>query len=152
MTTRPKDIPNAWSCKFQTPTIDLLLADLPKTDRPAFDLAREALAEIDTARETLEWHGIPWRWALRYTTRGSADPFAYLVPDPAAPLLCLPVPGELLRDTEVAKLARTVREGVASGTRVGELVWCHWQLVAKSLVPDLVGFARACLDARATAV
>lgn len=137
----PLPIAQPWSDRFRTPSIDDLLACLPRTLRPATDAARQRLLMNDSLQEHLRWLGI-WRWSLAYEAASGSSPEAYVIPDPRIPRICVP-----LDATAVARLfghpcPAFVRDVVERCATVAGVRWATWDIESKSMVERLLDLLR----------
>ncbi|TVQ62375.1 MAG: hypothetical protein EA378_05515 [Phycisphaerales bacterium] len=150
-----------WSDRFREPSTEELLLGLPKADAEPFHMTRSGLLAIDRCEERLGWEGIPWRWCLSYrivppepeggVTPGapqpSPPPFAYLVPEPAQPKLCVPLPTEIIAALKPRQVAKTVREGILASSPVDGVFWPTWHLQTKTGAEELLALIRFRLEA-----
>lgn len=136
----------AWEDRFHRPALGDLLAELP---RPAAQLASCARAALvaEGAREALAWHGIPWRWSLRYDHASDpARPIAFLVPDPRRLTLVVTVPAGIILDSALLrKSSRFVRDGVLNAPEVDTVRWCTWEVASRSACDEIAALAHATL-------
>lgn len=136
-----------WLDRFKQPTAAALLAELPAQKLGLFETVREKLPETTDAVETLGWHGIPWRWCFAYEVgkkrKGSDElPFAYLIPDPERPRLCLPLEGSVVATVKPRQISKTIREGIVYATRVADVFWTTWDLQSKAGLEDILSLVR----------
>jgi hypothetical protein len=128
----------AWRNQFAQPTTDTLLAEIDPERLKLVETLRDGLLALETAEETLGWHGIPWRWSLRYSIK-KADR-AYIVPAPDAPSLAMPIRAAEIDAINLRSLSRPVREGVVNAAYVDGVLWAEWELTAQTQVSDLLSF------------
>lgn len=136
-----------WRNQFAQPTTDLLLDEIESERRKLFDLFREGLLALDACEESLDWHGIPWRWSLEYTI-GTVTR-AYLVPDPERPCVAMPIRAAEIDAINLRSLSRPVREGVVNAAYVAGVLWAEWELTAATQVNDLLSFQNKLLGVSA---
>jgi len=112
--------------------------------QPPFDHARTKLGHIPNAAETIRWNGV-WKWTLEYACASEPHPdaFAFLVPDPARPKICISIPDATVSGMDLRKLAKGVREVLAAAPAVDGVRWATWDLVSKSGVDEISGFILA---------
>lgn len=133
----------AWEDRFHTPTLDELLEGYTKQHSQLIDQARQGVLALDSVTEVIAWHGIPWRWTLAYGIEGSQErPWAYIIPQPAKPLLALPLSGEFVETLPMRKLPKFVRDSIPLAPRVAGVHWVQWELTGKSQVDDLIALTR----------
>ncbi len=138
---------NAWQDRFVTPNPEALVAAVRAAETAAthFDELRDALNTDLALRETLGWHGIPWRWSFAYTVPGHPDqthPLAYLIPEPARPQIALPIRADAADAIGATKLHRSIKDGLANGKLVGDTLWAEWELASVPRIPDLITLLR----------
>ncbi|MCC5823494.1 MAG: hypothetical protein LAT64_05635 [Phycisphaerales bacterium] len=111
----------AWQDRFQTPTAEMLMAELPAD---AAVVLREAIRRIG-GRPKPVWID-SWNWTLGL--QPAAGP-AYLIPDPQCPRLAARIPkarfASFLRHRENSK---TLKSALLAAGSVGEVVWTEWAL------------------------
>ena len=125
----------AWENRFSTPDARALAAAIIEPCRAAFDAVLARLDSLEGASREVRWLGVPWRWTLAYRCDG--EDVAFLVPDPQRPLLALPLAVAWLDGTDVKRLSRPVREGLARARVVGPTAWAEWELTSVTLATDL---------------
>lgn len=110
----------------------------------AFDHARAKLVQIQGASEAIRWHGV-WKWTFEYSCPGDAhaEPFAYLVPDPTRPRVCISIPEVAMANVDVRKLAKGVREVLACAPAVDGTRWATWDVTAKSGIEEIAALIAA---------
>ena len=123
-----------WEDRFAQPTADELVGGAAPEGRALIQTARRHLDEFD---EQVEWLGIPWRWSFVYRTQ-EGRPWAYLIPNPDAPMLALPIPVEALQELSHKRLARFVRDGIIQASEVGPTRWAEWTLTSETQINDLI--------------
>lgn len=133
----------AWEERFRLPTRDDLLNAFNRPQRHLIDVLRTGLLALESVEESLTWRGIPWRWSLSYSQEGESDrAWAYLVPQPAKAVFCLPIAADSLESLPLRKLSRPVRDSIFAATQVGGVYWPQWELVSRTQVDDLFLLAR----------
>jgi hypothetical protein len=133
-----------WLHRYRAPAAADLVADLDPASADHFRHLRSALTIQGDVRETLAWHGIPWRWSFRYTPAAADVPIAYLIPQPDRPSLILPLPEDFLADSPDLKLSRHNREAITLTPAVGGIRWTHWHLTSRTLADELLILVRNC--------
>lgn len=128
----------AWRNQFAQPTTETLLSEVDPERVKFVETLREGLLALDNAQESLGWHGIPWRWSLRYSIK-KADR-AFIVPAPEAPALAMPIRAAEIDAINLRSLSRPVREGVVNAAYVDGVLWAEWELTAQTQVADLLTF------------
>jgi len=117
-----------WSCRFTTPSASMLLDGLDPQSRSLVEKARRSLSDLEGIGERIRWQGVPWRWAFTYAPSGGRGPAAaYIVPRPDSPSLAAPLSEHTVCSMDVPALPPIVRDGIASGNRVGTALWCEWK-------------------------
>jgi hypothetical protein len=125
-----------WEDRFARPSIAALLAEIPKPAATLIEGFRDAVVSDGTLTESLAWQGIPWRWALTYTDGPRTA--AYVVPNPAKPGVCVPVPAGILATLPPRKLSKAVREAIGNAPTVAAVNWTQFDLTSKTLADELV--------------
>lgn len=135
---------NPWEDRFQTPGLDDLLGALAKPQLQLIDQAREGLLALEGVTESIAWLGIPWRWTLAFNLEGTAaeKPWIYLVPQPAKPLLALPMSSEMVQALPMRRLPKFIRDVIVLSPKVAGVHWMQWELSGRGQVDELVGLAR----------
>lgn len=128
----------AWKNRFETPTADDLVSQIAQVHFELLATLRTGLLASPAPREKVQWHGVPWRWTFEYRQRGAQDPVVFLVPEPGRPRLCLPMTAEFICSLSLGTIPRYLRDGILSGTQVGDLLWAEWEPNAKSHVQELL--------------
>jgi hypothetical protein len=127
-----------WEDRFRTPTPADLRAAITRSAHAAVELAAETLTSREAVRESVQWRGV-WNWTLVYSHNGDPEPaWAYIIPDPGRPRLCIPVAEETVSDLPVKRLARTVRDGVSHAPAVNGVRWPVWDILTKAQVEEVL--------------
>lgn len=138
-TTREQVI---WRDRFTIPTLTQLRAQLIDPAAALFDEVRTGLTTAPNIRESLLWHGIPWRWTLTYTSREAENaPWAYLIPDPASTQLAIALTCPTLENIQIRKLSKPTREGLLQAPNVDGVIWAQWELNAGQNAEELLELA-----------
>ncbi|MEM1329411.1 MAG: hypothetical protein AAGG07_02495 [Planctomycetota bacterium] len=140
----------AWSDKYRTPDTEALVAPLSETGSALFGTARDHLRETLECTETLDWHGIPWRWSFRldHGTGKNAETLAFLVPDPEKPLLVTPLPVTFLGGLRPRELSKAGRDLILNAPEIDGTYWVEWELTTKTGLAETLGL----LDKRVAAI
>lgn len=128
----------AWEDQFVRPDRGSLLAGLNKQDQLLVDRCVERLDAIPRCRCHIRWHGIPWRWALRYES-DKKEPIAFVIPEPRRPRLAIPLTAGDLERITFRKLSKPVREGISLASAINGVLWTEWVLSSKSQIDELFG-------------
>ncbi|MDX2016869.1 MAG: hypothetical protein SFY95_04415 [Planctomycetota bacterium] len=121
-----------WEDKFTTPTWTVLREAFPKPVAPVLEHVRDRLSAVPGVRETLGWHGIPWRWSLKYAVEGDAVPMAFLVPNPAKPLLAVPMTVGQIDRLPQRRLPRHIRDAILHSVEIDGVRWPAWEITSKA--------------------
>ncbi len=130
---------SAWEDRFQRPTIEQILAEIPKPVGTLAAAARDAFVKVGAMTERLTWHGVPWRWAFEYAAPGG-EPAAYLIPNPQRVMVAIPVPVDLMAALPTKKVPKPIRDVVMLAPVVGTSRWAQWDLSAKQQIDELTAF------------
>lgn len=132
-----------WIDRFRTPTDRDLLERYTEPIAPILEELRTELNEFDGVAETIEWMGIPWRWAFHYAIEGDPTPcLAVLAPMPERPSLCIPLTHDLIDAIPARRLTRFIRDAIQRGPRVGGVLWCEWEVTARNQAAELIGLLK----------
>lgn len=112
----------AWQDRYQTPTPDALLAELPEESH---GLARQAVKHLARKPKTV-WVD-PWNWTLQFDL--PAGP-AYLIPDPVALRIAARVPRARFENDDLTSLPKPARDTIVAASSVGDGVWIEWALAS----------------------
>ncbi len=128
----------SWTDKFTIPPIEALLEEFPEEIRPRIDELREQVRSVKGAREQLSWMGIPWRWTLVYKMRGQGGhALAYLILDPAAPRLSIPLTADQVCALELSTLTKAQEDALLDGTKVGTQLWASFAVDEETTADDV---------------
>jgi len=151
MARKSPKVEDAWTNRFQTPTVEALTEALQLPARDLFTSARMKLDEVEDTICEIRWLGVPWRWSLLYALKGETDDaLAYLVPDPQKPQLCVPMDCESLERVAPKRLSRAIRDGIVFAAEVGGTRWASWELQSETQIDEILTLARAKVEHRAT--
>ncbi len=128
-----------WEDRFRTPTFEQLRDLSNKQIAGVFDAARAKLRVVPEVRESVAWLGLPWRWCLEY--RLNLDPqraWAVLVMQPNKPGIAIPLPAPVLSKVPLAKLPRSVREGLRAASSIAGVFWPCWECLGKTQVDEVM--------------
>lgn len=115
--------PKRWTDKFRPATADELLSDLGER-RAGVERVRSLLLADRQVAEDVSWQGVSWRWSLVYTRPGDATrAWAYLVPDPDEPRICVPLPEDAVEQIRMRRLKKGAREAVLQAQMVAGVRW-----------------------------
>lgn len=137
-----------WQDRFTRPSVDDLLDAVGDENRGHFLKLRASLRKLEGLSETLEWCGLPWRWALVYRLEGDSEAAAYLVPNPETPAAVFRVTHEEVRALPIRKLSRYTRDGLAASRLVAGVCWPEWSVQAASNASDLRDLFRRIRESR----
>ncbi len=139
-----KEIRMPWENRFEQPTIEALRSPYNKQLGGYHDTARDFLLKFDNIEETIDWHGLPWRWSSRFDIIGVSNErgWVYLVPDPEGPRLSIPLTEEMVEKLPKTRLKKHVREGIDHAKRIGDVRWTDWEITGKAQLDDLLKIAK----------
>lgn len=127
-----------WADRFETPEWPELLDQMPKAASSLLEYAHAKLGAIEALREEISWQGV-WCWTLVFRQGGEGGRgLAYLVPDPARPRVCIPVPNALIPGLPIKKLSKFVRDGLLHAPAVDAVRWACWHVQSRSQVDELM--------------
>ena len=126
-----------WANRFATPSVPALVHALKHIPAGAVRHARTEFMAVPGMEEQVLWQGV-WRWTLVYTHPSlPGHVWAFLVPDPIHPVICLPFHESVLAALDDRRLTRIVREGLTNAPVVAGVRWATWPLTGKALVDVL---------------
>lgn len=128
MSALPQFARRAWDDRFHAPAADDLIVGIEKQWRAAAAHARAVLLRDSDVEERVAWQGV-WKWTLTY--RHAVLPeraWAYVVPDPAKPRLCVPMSEAAVNALQIKKTPKFVRESLAFAAVVDGVRWPVWEL------------------------
>lgn len=132
----------AWEDRYRRPRAEDLLAPYSKPTAHLVELARERLTSFDGISEEVSWQGIPWRWTFVYRSPDEAPrAWAYLVPDPAKPLLALPLMPQVTDTLRIKRLSRFIRDRIVFATQVNGIRWAQWEIAGKGQLEEVLELA-----------
>ena len=127
MTPTPAQRP-VWLDRFEKPEVEALVAGLDE-GAEAFEAMRSLLIEGYEARESVEWRGAPWRWAMAYAIGAEDAPVVvFLIPNPESPLISLPVPISIAARSVPRSAPKPFRDAFEGSKQVGKVLWTEWDL------------------------
>lgn len=134
---------SAWEDRFRTPTFDDLRSHYNKQLGTLIELSRERLLGFPGVSESVTWEGLPWRWTLTFRRADdNARPWAYLVPDPVAPKISMPLTAEMVQSFPLHRLKKHIRDGVLGARVVGGVHWATFDVSSKSMLDDVLDLAK----------
>lgn len=128
---------SAWQDRFRAPSVAVLLEAVGRQHQPACEHARSRLTASGCVSETLAWRGV-WNWTFVYACSQCPSGFAFLIPDPTKPRLCVAVPDDALGEIPPKKLPRMVRDGLALAPAVDGTRWPVWDVTSKAQVDEVL--------------
>ena len=139
-----KEIRMPWENRFERPTIEALRGPYNKQLGGYHDTARDFLLKFENIEETIDWHGLPWRWSSRFDIVGVTGDrgWVYLVPDPNGPRLSIPLTEEMVEKLPKTRLKKHVREGIDHAKCIGDVRWTDWEITGKAQLDDLLKIAK----------
>jgi hypothetical protein len=134
----------AWEDRFRQPSVDELRTQYTNAQVARLvDAARDRLLATQDVTEAVVWQGLPWRWTIVYRVGG--DPtraLAYLVPDPAGPKVAVPLTAEMISAMPLRRMKKHIRDGLATGRRVGATVWATFDITSKVQLDEVLDLAK----------
>ena len=132
-----------WEDRFRKPTVEQLVAELPRSSASALQSLREQLLSVQGCIEEVTWKGVPWRWTIEIKSEQAPEKvWAYLVPQPEQPLMVLPITRDGLSGISMKKLNKPVRDAIIHAREVEGVRWAQWQIESKSQVEVLAKIAK----------
>lgn len=132
----------AWEDRWIEPTVEQLLE--PFNDparRKILDTLLEKLGNFSGVESKLVWYGTAWRWTVMYSLydedHNQIDVMGYFVPNPTAPIVCIPMREAVIAKLPIKRLNRYIRDGIRSAKCAVELHWAMWNPSAGTEVDHL---------------
>lgn len=128
-----------WEDRFSTPTEEDLLAGVAP---PGLAAVRELLDKLGTLsglERSVAWQGVPWRWTIVFRRAGEEaaltppPAFAYLIPHPVTPGVCVPLPGAVAAALPLKKMKKGTRDVLAYAPVVDAVHWASWELAGEGM-------------------
>lgn len=133
----------AWEDRYEVPTLDDLLAHLPRPLAQLALQARGAMLSLGSLQDAIVWQGVAWKWTITLMPEGETSrPWAYIIPQPARPLVSVPLTAEIIAGLPARKLSKAVRDGIQSASCVGDACWPLWELTTKQQLEDIMVVVR----------
>ncbi len=148
-----KTLRSPWLDRFNEPSTDGVIEAIEPEQRHLFDHIRDRINALTDVSERLEWQGLPWRWALAFSSPKCPQDraLAYLIPDPDAARLAVALGEDAVPSLLGPRSARCLRENIAHSSQVGSVIWTEWVLSSKVLADELVKLVAAKLEGPAKA-
>lgn len=149
-----------WGDRFQVPSVQDLLGSLDASSRKATKHLIAELEALPATSRSLRWHGV-WGWTI--VVRANADAecsplpgrgvaegpaLAYVVCNPAGPMVSVPIGEDRLATLSIRKLTKRVREGIGQSPPVLGVRWPTWSVSASEAGDDVVALAAMMLEAK----
>lgn len=132
----------AWENRWNTPTFEELLIVQKEQHQNLLNKLLESIEAFEGISSSIVWYGSAWKWTIEYAfTDDDADttePLAYFVPDPEAPILCIPLREEMIDQLPLKRLNRYIREGVRGAKCAVQIHWAKWTPTAMTEVEYLL--------------
>jgi hypothetical protein len=130
---------SVWDDRFHAPAANDLIVGIDKQWRSAVTHARAVLLRDEDIREQIAWQGV-WKWTLTFRHAGVPErAWAYLIPDPAKPRLCVPMSEAAVDGLSVSKTPKFVRESLAFAPIVDGVRWPVWELQTRQQTDGILG-------------
>jgi hypothetical protein len=137
----------AWDDRFHAPKADDLMGGIEKQWRAAVVHARAGLRRDSDTSEEIAWQGV-WRWTLTYRHASAPErAWAYIIPDPAKPRLCIPMTEAAVDVLVVERTPKFVREALAFAPMVDGVRWPVWELQTRRQTESILGLLECKLGA-----
>ncbi len=136
-----------WEDRWQQPDPQVLLGALEEHRQKFVTTLMEQIGAYDGLKATLRWHGDSWKWCWQFDlTQGNGEPrpFAYLVPNPQGPLLCITLDDDLVNQLPLRRLSRYIRDGIrqAKAKCAVKTHWATWSPNAMTEVEQLLDLVK----------
>jgi len=132
----------AWEDRWNPPTFEQLMAPQKEQHQNLLNRLLEVIGAYDGVESSIIWYGTAWKWTVQYSVDpavgSTTEPMAYFVPDPEAPILCIPLRKEMIAQLPMKRLNRYIREGVRGAKCAVEIHWAKWTPTAMTEVEHLL--------------
>lgn len=106
-----------WENRWVEPQFETLLEPLNAQRRRLIEIIMETVNEYDGIMRDLQWYGPGWNWTLQYQFASpikglESDILCYLVPNPEAPIVCVPLCDAEIEKLPLKRLNKLIRTGI----------------------------------------
>lgn len=127
---------SVWEDRWSEPTLEQLLENLKDHHRKSIAWLLERTHQLDGIEQHIRWYGKAWKWTVELTfTDGEGEDLGvllYVVPNPEAPIVCVPLHSDTYEELPIRRLNKYIREGVRSAKCAVELYWAGWTPTSQS--------------------
>lgn len=127
---------SVWEDRWSEPTVEQLLEGLKDHHRKPIASLLEQTHRLDGIEQHLRWYGKAWKWTVELTFRDTEGNdlgvLLYIVPNPDAPTVSIPLQGETYDQLPLRRLNKYIREGLRSAKCAVELYWAGWTPTSQS--------------------
>jgi len=126
----PKRLP--WEDCWREPVLEELLEPLSDQHSKPFRTLLDKVRAFEGVKESIADHGVSWHWTIVFTLPAVAKrkdgmhQFAYMVPNPNGPLICIPMTTDMISALPMRRLNRYIRDGVRVAKCAVDIHWCQW--------------------------
>lgn len=139
-----------WEERWTTPTLDQLWEPNKEHHRRLLPTFMDGALQFDGMTQALQWHGEAWMWSIEINLPGlglggkaaAQNAFAYIVPRPETPLVCIPLAEDFIQALPMRRLNRFVRDGIKGAKQSVDLHWAKWTPSAQSEVDHLLDLVK----------
>ena len=135
-----------WEDRWSTPSLDQLLEPFQEDQRDLANSLIERIRLYDGVTECYKWYGTAWKWTVQFDVQDQKgkhlDTLTFLVPDPACPLVCIPLTEPALNQLPMRRLSKFIREGIRGAKRAVEVYWAYWQPSNQTEIDGLLDLAK----------
>ena len=131
-----------WQDRWTKPTVEALLGPINVQHQPVLRNLIERLNELEGVKADVVWYGPGWRWTIEYrladvpaTGDPAVDPtrvLCYIVPDPIAPSVCIPLTEAFIDALPWRRLTRFIRDGIRSAKCAVAIHWGVWLIMGET--------------------
>jgi len=121
--------PPAWENRWLVPSPQTLLEALHSPHREVFLHMHEQLAAESGVHCSTVWYGPSWKWTIRFdvpAASGQREALCYIVPNTAAPKICVAWSDRVMGDLPIKRLNKFVRDGLETAKCAVQMHWAIW--------------------------
>ncbi|MEM6552787.1 MAG: hypothetical protein AAF750_11765 [Planctomycetota bacterium] len=139
-----------WEERWTTPTLDQLWDAQKEHHKRVLPSFLEGTQAFDGLEQSLQWHGEAWMWTVEINfpeaelggKAANQNAFAYIVPRPETPLVCIPLEEAFVEAVPMRRLNRFIRDGIKGAKQSINIHWAKWTPSAQTEVDHLLDLVK----------